>query len=227
MIMDKNNVTKLNKCVVAFLIIMSILSFSNIFKLEVKGEPLKLAGLTIIVGLVAFFVTRKTNDSKQEALDIKTFLPKLKSKKVIVLILVPVVLNIILVFVYKALMPEYFDFLKSRIPFDLELAKLKPIFFESTVIPLGEEIAMRAFFQKQTTKVFGFIPSVIMTSVLFAIGHFSYGAVAIMILDIGGIFVDSIFYGIIFKETDNAWCSWVPHFLTDIIVILMIMILTS
>ncbi len=108
--MDKNNVTKLNNSVVAFLIIMSILSFSNIFKLEVKGEPLKLAGLTIIVGLVAFFVTKKTNESKHEALDIKTFLPKLKSKKVIVLILVPIVLNIILVFVYKAFMPEYFEF---------------------------------------------------------------------------------------------------------------------
>ena len=223
--MDKNKVTKLNKSVVAFLIIMSILSFSNIFKLEVKGKALKLAGLTIIVGLVAFFVTRNTNESKQEALDIKTFLPKLKSKKVIALISVPVVLNIILVFVYKAFMPEYFDFLQSRLPFELELSKLKPIFFESMVIPLGEEIAMRAFFQKQTTKVFGFIPSVIMTSVLFAVGHFSYGAAAIMILDIGGIFVDSIFYGLVFKETDNAWCSWVPHFLADIIVILMIMVL--
>ena len=223
--MDKNKVTKLNKSVVAFLIIMSILSFSNIFKLEVKGKALKLAGLTIIVGLVAFFVTRNTNESKQEALDIKTFLPKLKSKKVIALISVPVVLNIILVFVYKAFMPEYFDFLQSRLPFELELSKLKPIFFESMVIPLGEEIAMRAFFQKQTTKVFGFIPSVIITSVLFAIGHFSYGAPAIMILDISGIFVDSIFYGLIFQETDNAWCSWVPHFLADIIVIMMIMVL--
>lgn len=223
--MDKNKVTKLNKSVVAFLIIMSILSFSNIFKLEVKGKALKLAGLTIIVGLVAFFVTRNTNESKQEALDIKTFLPKLKSKKVIALISVPVVLNIILVFVYKAFMPEYFDFLQSRLPFELELSKLKPIFFESMVIPLGEEIAMRAFFQKQTTKVSGFIPSVIMTSVLFAVGHFSYGAAAIMILDIAGIFVDSIFYGLVFKETDNAWCSWVPHFLADIIVILMIMVL--
>ena len=222
--MDKNKVTKLNKSVVAFLIIMSILSFSNIFKLEVKGKALKLAGLTIIVGLAAFFVTRNTNESKQEALDIKTFLPKLKSKKVIALISVPVVLNIILVFVYKAFMPEYFDFLQSRLPFELELSKLKPIFFESMVIPLGEEIAMRAFFQKQTTKAFGFIPSVIMTSVLFAVGHFSYGAAAIMIIDIAGIFVDSIFYGLVFKETDNAWCSWVPHFLADIIVILMIMV---
>ena len=95
--MDKNNMTKSNISVVVFLIIMSILSFSNIFKLEVKGEVLKLSGLTIIVGLVAFFVTRKTNESKQEALDIKTFLPKLKSKKVVALISVPVVLNIIVV----------------------------------------------------------------------------------------------------------------------------------
>ena len=223
--MDKNNVTKLNNSVVTFLVIMSILSFSNIFKLEVKGEPLKLAGLTIIVGLVAFFVTKKTNESKQEALDIKTFLPKLKSKKVILLISIPVVLNIILVFVYKAFMPEYFEFLQSRLPFELEPSRLTPIIFELMVIPLGEEIAMRAFFQKQTTKVFGFIPSIIITSVLFAVGHFSYGAAAIMILDIGGIFIDSIFYGLVFKETDNAWCSWVPHFLTDIIVILMIMVL--
>lgn len=223
--MDKNNMTKSNISVVVFLIIMSILSFSNIFKFEVKGEVLKLSGLTIIVGLVAFFVTRKTNESKQEALDIKTFLPKLKSKKVVALISVPVVLNILLIFVYKAFMPDYFEFLKSRLPFELELSRLTPIIFELMVIPLGEEIAMRAFFQKQTTKMFGFIPSVIMTSVLFAVGHFSYGAVAIMILDIGGIFVDSIFYGLVFKETDNAWCSWVPHFLTDIIVILIIMVL--
>ena len=90
---------------------------------------------------------------------------------------------------------------------------------------MGEEIALRAFYQKQMDKLTGFIPALIISSFIFAIGHFSYGNPAIVTVDLAGIFIDSIFFGLVFKETDNAWCSWVSHSLADIVAVVVMMII--
>ena len=67
-----------------------------------------------------------------------------------------------------------------------------------------------------------FIPSVILTSSLFALGHFSAGSFIVVAYDLLFVFIDSSLFGLIFKETDNAWCSWIPHFLADILGVLLI-----
>ena len=61
-----------------FLIAMTVLSFANLIRIEIKGDLLRLAGLTVIIGIVAFFVTRSTNGSKEEGLNIKTFFGAVK-----------------------------------------------------------------------------------------------------------------------------------------------------
>lgn len=214
---------KVNKGVAIFLIAMTVLSFANLIKIEIDGELLKLAGLTVIIGIVAFFVTRRTNGSKYEGLNIKTFLRQFKNKKVILLMLAPIVFDVATSIAYKSLAPQYFDFLKARLPFDLDSIPIQALLIELLVVPLGEEIALRAFYQKQITKITGFLPALIISSVVFAMGHFSYGAPLIVILDLAGIFIDSLFYGMVFKETDNAWCSWVSHSSADIVALVMIM----
>ena len=69
---------KPSKGVMVFLIVMTVLSFANLIRIEIKGDLLKLAGLTVIIGIVAFFVTRSTNGSKEEGLNIKTFFGAVK-----------------------------------------------------------------------------------------------------------------------------------------------------
>ncbi len=217
--------TKISKVAAVFLIVMTVLSFANFIRIEIDGSLLKLAGLVVIIGVVAFFVTRGTNDSKDEGLDIKTVLSKMKSKKVIILALIPIVIDVTQIFIEKAFFPEILEHTMARIPFEMDPAKVIPIILQLLLLPLGEEIALRAFFQKQMNKLTGFAPALIIASFIFAIGHFSYGNPAIVVVDLAGVFIDSIFFGLVFKETDNAWCSWISHSLADIAAVIVMMII--
>lgn len=216
---------KISKTVAIFLIVMTVLSFANLIRIEIDGSLLKLAGLVVIIGVVAFFVTRGTNDSKDEGLDIKTVLSKMKSKKVIILALIPIVIDVMQIVIEKAFFPEILEHTVARIPFEIDPAKVIPIILQLLLLPLGEEIALRAFYQKQMNKLTGFAPALIIASFIFAIGHFSYGNPTIVVVDLAGVFIDSIFYGLVFKETDNAWCSWVSHSLADIAAVIVVMII--
>ncbi|HAW15599.1 MAG TPA: hypothetical protein DCW41_02725 [Clostridiales bacterium] len=215
---------KISKSATIFLIVMTVLSFANLIRIEIEGSLLKLAGLTVIIGVVAFFVTRGTNDSKYEGLDIKTALSQMKSKKVIILALIPIVIDVTQIFIEKAFFPEILEHTVARIPFEIDPAKVVPIILQLLLVPLGEEIALRAFYQKQMNKLTGSVPALIIASFIFAMGHFSYGNPAIVAVDLAGVFIDSIFYGLVFKETDNAWCSWISHSLADIVAVIVMML---
>ena len=216
---------KISKAAALFLIAMTVLSFANLIRIEIEGSLLKLAGLTVIIGVVAFFVTRGTNDSKYEGLNIKTALSQMKSKKVIILALIPIVIDVAQIFIEKAFFPEILEHMVARIPFEINPAMIVPIVLELLLVPLGEEIALRAFYQKQMGKLTGLVPALIIASFIFAIGHFSYGNPAIVAVDLAGVFVDSIFFGLVFKETDNAWCSWISHSMADIVAVVVMMII--
>ncbi|MBR2294923.1 MAG: CPBP family intramembrane metalloprotease [Clostridiales bacterium] len=215
---------KISKAAAIFLIVMTVLSFANLIRIEIEGSLLKLAGLTVIIGVVAFFVTRGTNDSKYEGLNIKTALSQMKSKKVIILALIPIVIDVTQIFIEKAFFPEILEHTVARIPFEIDPAKVVPIILQLLLVPLGEEIALRAFYQKQMNKLTGSVPALVIASFIFAMGHFSYGNPAIVAVDLAGVFIDSIFYGLVFKETDNAWCSWISHSLADIVAVIVMML---
>lgn len=70
---------KLSKVVIIFLTVMVLLSFANLLNIKIDGEILKLSGLSVIVGVIAYFITRKTNKEKNEGLNIiKQYLKILK-----------------------------------------------------------------------------------------------------------------------------------------------------
>lgn len=206
-----------NKLVIVLMIIMTILSFTNLLNIKIDGELLKLAGISVILGIVAYFVTRNTNESKNEGLDIKSTIKcLLKDKKVIILIIMPMIMNIICITLAKFCLPEYITHLGSRTDF-LNLSELPKLILELAILALGEEIAWRAFFQKQAAKIMPFVPALIISSFLFAIGHFTSGSIAIVLYDLLFVFINSIFYGLVFKKTDNAWCSFIAHFLANLL----------
>ena len=211
---------KISKTSIVFLIIMTLLSFTNMLNLEMNGEVVKPAGLMVIIGVIAFFVTKKSNDSKEEGLDIKSFPGKLKSPKVIILALMPTIMVFVSIFLEKKFMPEVLQHIKERVGF-IDKSQIVGTVISLAVLALGEEIALRAFFQKQSTKLMGFIPSIIITSILFSLGHFAYDEPLIVVIDLVEIFIDSIFYGLVFKETDNAFCSWLSHFLSNLIAVFL------
>lgn len=209
--------TKLHPAVIVLVIVMIVLSFTNLLNLQINGEPLKLAGISVIVGVIAYFTTRKTNENKYGGFNIKTFIGSLKNKSVILLFLLIIITNAACFAIAKLWFPAYVEHIMARADDFLDFANLPKLLLELVVFALGEEIAWRAFFQKQTSKAMPFIPSLILTSFLFALGHFNFGTPIIVFYDLLFVFIDSVIYGIIFKKTDNAWCSFLAHFLANLL----------
>ena len=213
---------KSSKSVIVFLIVMILLSFTNLLNIKIDGEILNLSGLSVIVGVVAYFVTRKTNKAKYEGFNIKTIFKDFKEHpKAIVFAILPFITCILSTVIANKFLPEFNEHVNNRASFAISGDLIKTILIMA-VLTLGEEIAWRGFFQKQTTKIIKFIPSIILTSLLFALGHFSTGSFAVVAYDLLFVFIDSSLFGLIFKETDNAWCSWIPHFLADILGVLLL-----
>ena len=216
--MNKNS-----KGVVIFLIVIAVLSFTNLLNIKIDGEVLKLSGFSVIVGIIAYFVTRKTNETKDEGLNIKTVFKDFKDHpKSVLYAFLPLLSAILCIIIANKFIPEFTDHLKGRIGFATSSGIMRTI-FTMAVLTLGEEIAWRGFFQKQTSKKIHYILSIIVTSLLFALGHYSAGSFKIVAYDLLFVFIDSSLYGLVFKETDNAWCSWIPHFLADILGVLLIL----
>ena len=207
--------SKLKVLTVIFLILMALISLSNFLMLEYEGEPLKPAGISVLIGIAAYFITASTNDNKNEGLNIKTFPKQLKDWKLMVLILIPSAINLISWYALDPLVPGYVEHLKDRTDI-LDPSKLGTTILTLIVAALGEEIANRAFFQKQLGKNAGFIPSLLITSLFFAAAHYSSGNAITVVYDLSLIFINSIFYGLVFRRTDNAWCSWISHLLANI-----------
>ena len=213
---------KISKSVIVFLIVMILLSFTNLLNIQIDGEVLKLSGISVIVGVIAYFVTRKTNKTKYEGFNIKTVFKDFKNHpKAIVFAILPFITCILSTVIANKFLPEFNEHVNNRASFAISGDLIKTILIMA-VLTLGEEIAWRGFFQKQTTKIIKFIPSIILTSLLFALGHFSAGSFAVVAYDLLFVFIDSSLFGLIFKETDNAWCSWIPHFLADILGVLLL-----
>jgi len=213
---------KNNKLVLVFLIVMVLLSFTNLLNIKIDGEVLKLSGISVIVGVIAYFVTRKTNKTKYEGFNIKTIFKDFKNNpRALLFAILPFVTCILSTVIANRFIPEFNEHVNNRASFAISDNLMKTI-LTMAVLTLGEEIAWRGFFQKQTTKIIKFVPSIILTSLLFALGHFSTGSFVVVAYDLLFVFIDSTIFSLIFKETDNAWCSWIPHFLADILGVLLI-----
>lgn len=61
----------LKRITVIAIILMVILSLTSLLKINIGGETIHLAPITLVVGIVSFFVTRKTNENINEGLNIK------------------------------------------------------------------------------------------------------------------------------------------------------------
>lgn len=213
---------KTKKIVIVFLIVMFLLSFTNLLNIKIDGEVLKLSGLSVIIGVVAYFVTRKTNNNKNEGLNIKTIFKDFKDHpKAIIYAILPFVTCVLSTVIANRFLPEFNEHVNNRASFAISEDLMKTILMMA-VLTLGEEIAWRGFFQKQTSKKIHYMLSIIVTSLLFALGHYSAGSFIIVAYDLLFVFIDSSLFGLVFKETDNAWCSWIPHFLADVLALFLI-----
>jgi membrane protease YdiL (CAAX protease family) len=66
------------------------------------------------------------------------------------------------------------------------------------ILAFMEEIANRALFQNVLSKYLPAAPSILITSLFFAVAHAAEGRLAVVIYDLVFVFINSIIYGIVF-----------------------------
>ncbi len=191
--------------------IMAIVSFSNLFDLN-------LSSTAIILGVIFFFVdkTIEKQPMKGSGLDLKAIGANLKDKKIWIWLVLPMAMDAVCVLLSVLALPEYIAYETARagafVPIELSVSSVL-LFF---VFALGEEIAWRAFFQNKFSKILPIAPAILITAFLFTLGHYKQGNTAVVLFGLAFTFINSILYGIIFHKTKNAWISTFAHFMANI-----------
>lgn len=208
---------KINKINILAMLIMAVFSLLSVLGFSI-------AGISIIVGVVFFFIKNildKDNINYDE-LNIKMLITNLKTKTIWIWVLLPLVMNIICLFVAKLFLPEYIKHLFSRTEIVISFNKIIVFAVQLAVMAIGEEIAWRAFFQKQLNRSLSKIPTILITAIIFTLGHISVGGIGIVIYDLFFILINSIIYGVIFYKTNNALVSGLSHFIANLFAVIVI-----
>jgi membrane protease YdiL (CAAX protease family) len=192
--------------------IMTILSFSNLL-----GESI--AGASIFVGIAFFFINKylEKQPMRDSGLDIKAIGANFKDRRIWFWMAMPLIMDIVSITISKLFLPEYIDHVVARAGNIVSFDNLLLLAIQLPVFALGEEIAWRAFFQKQLNKKLHILPALLISSVLFALGHLAEGSTIVVIYDIFFVFINSILYGVVFYKTNNAWASGISHFFANLL----------
>lgn len=185
----------------------------------------KLAGLTILFSILYLFIENKKINGKAEDIGFKPQNILSDIKKYWWLIFIPIFSGIVAIGLSKLILPDFYLHVLNRTKPMLSLDKIFILIPQLFILALGEEIAFRAFFQTKICNITKPIWAVIITSLFFAIGHYSPGSISVIIYDLFFVFIDSIVYGIIYIKTKNVYSCTVSHFLANLVGILILMVL--
>ena len=201
------------KLTLAAILLMVAFSFSGLLVLFGENN-VNLSSVTLIIGIVFYFITREPEE--KEAMSLKAVPELLKDWRTDLLILMPAVMNIICYAFAKTFIPEFMEHLSERTDF-LSSGEIIILIAELIVAALGEEIAWRGFFQNRLSKRLPFLPSLLTTAMLFSLCHFSIGSFAVVLYDLLFIVVNAVFYGLIYKRSNNIIVSTISHFFANLI----------
>lgn len=208
----------LNKLCIIAITLMSFISFANLLGLNA-------AGFSVLVGVAIFFVNNaiEKEDSDSSGLDFKAIPGNLRSGSIWFWIALPFVMDVIAIGLSFLILPEYVEYELTRTASFVSLNNFSLLVIQLAVLALGEEIAWRAFFQKQLQKVLPITPVITISSFLFAIGHITDGNFSIVAYNVFFVGVNSILYSIVFHKTNNAWISTISHFTANLLSIIILL----
>lgn len=141
---------------------------------------------------------------------------KMKSlikENAVLILFTGIILPIITFMIEKAFFPEVIDHIVRRLP--LNINDLLPTIIHLVVGTFIEELIYRQILQYIIAKFAKAPIAIVISSVLFALMHRTPGSLKIISIDLSGIFVDSILYGVIFNRS-NILFSWTSHCMSDL-----------
>lgn len=197
------------------IILMSLLALSAPLNITSADTGLSIAGLSTILGILCFFLFKiiRKQDRKAVGLNERTFLKDVG--KAWPYILMPSILNIICVMISTRILPGYVDHVLGRTEVYLTVRTVSALAIQFLVFAFIEEISWRGFMQKQISLHMKPQMAIILTSLIFAIGHASAGDPKIVLYDVFFVFCNSIFYGLSYHKTNNIYASTLSHFIAN------------
>lgn len=211
---------KASPLVKVILVGMAVVSCTNLFGLS-------LSSIAIFLGLVAFFLDKRLQNQPMQGsgLDLRAIRSDLRNRTIWIWFLLPTLVHAACVLLSLAYLPDYIEYETVRagsfVPVELSVSSLL-LFF---VFALGEEIAWRAFFQQKLSKFLPITPVLILSSLLFTLGHYHPGNPAVVFFGLFFIFVNSMLYGVVFHKTKNAWISALSHYLANVFEVVLFVML--
>ena len=136
-----------------------------------------------------------------------------------------IVIQLLFVLVGYFILPEFLVHVKERLPMEVSRALIISIIIQLIIGTFIEEIIFRNLYQERLSWFIRPSFAILITSIIFGFVHFSKGSLLIVSVDIFGVMLDSIIYGVIFNRTKNIYASWFTHCLADIIGIIILLTL--
>lgn len=132
------------------------------------------------------------------------------------IIFVSVVLNVLTVIFAQAFVPKYFEYVMSRVSPMLSFQSFGLLIIQFLILGLLEEIAFRGFLQGRLSWFIKPYYAIIITSAIFAMLHYFPGELTVVGFSLFSVFINSLFYGLIFLRTNNIFASWIAHVLVNL-----------
>ena len=188
---------------------------------------LELAGNAVWTGLFSFFIVEAIAGvpEKESGLRFSTMGRELRDRSVLLLIgLLSGVQILYTVIGYLAFGQAYIDYDIGRA---LAVMNSDSVLTLLLIMPLsawGEEIAWRGFFLGKKPEKISFWPWAVFSSLLFAMGHVSQHAAALVLFGTCGNFICSLILCQTFRRTENCMISTIAHIIGNYAEILFILL---
>lgn len=122
-------------------------------------------------------------------------------------------------FLLQQFLPEFYIHVFNRVgPFDV----FQFILVGVIVVPFIEEVLFRGVVQEQLHTYTSNLMALILSSCLFAIVHWSSGEALLVGVDLLLVFLDSLWFGLIYLKSRNVLLSTLCHSLGNLIVFLYV-----
>ncbi len=202
------------------MVLMTVVALLNVL-------GVRLAGMSVVIGVLFFFLTSSLEKQSvvNTGLDLKGIRVVLENPAIWLWMVLPLVMNGVCLTVSRLFFPEFLKHVLDRTESLVSFRGGVLLILQLAVLAIGEEIAWRAFFQKQLSKSLSTVPALLITSTLFAFAHFMEGTNAIVLFDLIFVFINSVLYGIVFSKTNNAWVSATAHFAANVFAIAVLSLL--
>jgi len=95
------------------------------------------------------------------------------------------------------------------------------------ILTLMEEIVFRVAVQERLSWFIGTPAAILFASVIFGLAHAvgTTGSLPVVLLDIAGVVLDGIFFGIIYAKTHNLAVTWATHYTADVVGLIAILLI--